>query len=378
MKLIIKIFCFLSLLFSSHLWGQKNVSFQGQFSGITNYSPDHRNNILIGGRYIPQLNYILPVDSLKKIDFEVAANITGTASCYPFDSSVFDGSIIPYRIWTRFTGRQFELRLGLQKIDFGSSTLLRPLQWFNEIDPRDPIQLTNGVYSLLGRYYFLNNANIWVWLLYGNEKTRGFDAIETNNKKPEYGGRIQHPTPKGELAVSYHHRTADAAGIMQVPTLDQIPEDRFGLDGKWDLKIGLWFEVTYIVKHKDIGLLTNQTLFDIGADYTFGIGNGLNVVAEHLLIALDEKAFEFNNNTNFTAATFSYPLGFFDNLSTILYYNWDENKMSFFINYSHQYRKIMAYVMAFYNPKTQLGIQQNELLNLSSGPGLRLMLVYNH
>merc|ERR1712127_1137306 len=103
---------------------------------------------------------------------------------------------------------QFELRVGLQKIDFGSASLLRPIQWFNQIDPRDPLQLTNGVYGVLGRYYFLNNANIWLWTLYGNEKTRGFDALETNKKVPEFGGRIQYPTKKGEIALSYHHRSA--------------------------------------------------------------------------------------------------------------------------------------------------------------------------
>ena len=29
-----------------------------------------------------------------------------------------------------------------------------------DIDPRDPLQLTNGVWGLLGRYYFMNNANL--------------------------------------------------------------------------------------------------------------------------------------------------------------------------------------------------------------------------
>lgn len=41
------------------------------------------------------------------------------------------------------------------------------------------MQLTNGVYGILGRYYFANNANIWFWTLMGNEKTRGFEVILT-------------------------------------------------------------------------------------------------------------------------------------------------------------------------------------------------------
>jgi len=56
-------------------------------------------------------------------------------------------------MWIRLSTKQFELRAGLQKINFGSATLLRPLMWFDKIDPRDPLQLTDGVYALLARYY---------------------------------------------------------------------------------------------------------------------------------------------------------------------------------------------------------------------------------
>jgi AcrR family transcriptional regulator len=45
-------------------------------------------------------------------------------------------------------------------------------------------------------------------LLYGNERTRGFDAVGTNGRLPEFGGRLQLPTKKGEIALSFHQRTA--------------------------------------------------------------------------------------------------------------------------------------------------------------------------
>lgn len=380
--IIFLIFVFCNAVQLSAQDSTKTVSdtlvFSGQVSAWGNYNFDNTLPLQIGGRYIPTLEYDINLPQNRLIDFEAAANIYSLYSSHPFDTNSVDGAIKPYRAWARYSTHQFELRLGLQKIDFGSATLLRPLQWFNEIDPRDPLKLTNGVYGALGRYYFLNNTNVWVWMLYGNEKTRGFDAIETNKEKPEYGGRIQYPTQKGEIAASFHHRTANAQNIMQSTLYNQIPEDRFGLDGKWDVKVGLWFEATHIVKHKDIGILTNQSLFNVGTDYTFGIGNGLNVVVEHLFMTLNHKPFEFNNNTNFTATNISYPLGLFDNISSMLYYNWNERNMSFFVNFSHQFKKITGYVMAYYNPKTQQGIQQNELVNTTSGPGIRLMLVYNH
>jgi hypothetical protein len=383
-RFLISLFTLL-LIFIADLLGQelkKTISdsmiFSGQISAWSNYNFDSSLPLQAGVRYIPTLNYNINFKGNKMIDFEGAANIYGTFKSHLIDTTVTDCALKPYRGWARFSAPQFEFRVGLQKIDFGSSTLLRALQWFNEIDPRDPLKLTNGVYGALGRYYFLNNANVWLWLLYGNVKTRGFDAVQTNKNIPEYGGRIQYPTSRGEIAASYHHRIANAENIMQSSLFDHISEYRFGLDGKWDLKIGLWFEATYILKHKNIGLLTNQSLFNLGADYTFNLGNGLNVVAENLFISYSEKAFKPDNNFNITAITFSYPPGLFDNLSNIIFYNWNDKNLSFFINYSHQFKNITGYIMAYYNPKTLQGIQQNELINTYPGPGIQFMVVYNH
>jgi hypothetical protein len=363
---------------NTSVYGQNKLEIDGQASVIGSYSPDNSLDMLLAARYIPELNYKHMVDSNTFLDIEASVNIFGSVSSLPFDTAITATKLSPYRMWVRYTGEQFEIRAGLQKIDFGSATLLRPLQWFNEIDPRDPLQLTNGVYGLLGKYYFLNNANIWVWGLYGNEKTRGFDAIKTNKEIPEFGGRIQYPTGQGEFALSYHHRKADASELFTASGLDEIDENRFALDGKWDVTVGLWFELTHIEKSKDIGILTRQTMGNIGVDYTFGLGNGLTVIAEHLSIAYNQNAINVDNLGNITATTLSYPLGLFDNLTSIVYYNWSEKDVAYFLNYQHQFNKITGYVMTYLNPSTQQGIRQNEFVNNFSGPGVMLMCVYNH
>ncbi len=369
----------LSMLFGSFKGNtQSKFEFEGQFSAFGNYSPNAKPSGQLGGRYIPELNFSHELGLSKAIDFEGSVNMYGLLSTSDFENFDNSAKIKPYRIWGRYSGKQFELRIGLQKIDFGSSTMLRPLQWFNEIDPRDPLKLTNGVYGALGRYYFLNNANVWIWMLYGNEKTRGFDAVRTQKQTPEFGGRFQYPIPKGELGVSYHHRAANTQDLPGIPVYNRIPEDRYALDGKWDVVIGLWFEAVHIQKHKELGFLTNQTLLNLGADYTVGLGNGLYVVTEHLVVSMDESPFMFQNNSNISAATISYPLGLFDSLTSVSYYNWTSETSAFFVNYQHQFKKITSYLMAYYNPKSQHGIQENELLNMSTGPGLRFMLVYNH
>ena len=360
------------------VFGQHKLEFAGQVSTVANYSPDNQLDVLLGGRYIPELNYSIILAPSNVLDFDASVNLNGSVSFSDIDTLVFAGNIRPYRIWARFTGKQVEIRLGLQKIDFGSAMLLRPLQWFNQLDPRDPLQLTYGVYGALGRYYFLNNANIWLWVLYGNEETRGFDALRTYRRHPEFGTRIQYPVPKGELALSYNHRTADSRDLFNVATFDKIPEDRFGVDGKWDIEIGLWFEFSYIHRSKDIGIFTNQTLFTLGADYTFGIGNGLNVVAEHLLTTSDKEPFAFNNTANISASSISYPVGLFDNLTCMLYYNWSSGGFSVFMNYEHQFKNVTGYIMTYYNSEGLQDLQQNEFINTYSGPGIRLMLVYNH
>ncbi|MDW7692715.1 hypothetical protein R9C00_11730 [Flammeovirgaceae bacterium SG7u.111] len=361
---------------------KKNLPrYKGQLSGFGSYSPDADPSWLFGGRYIPELSQEFKIDSTSFIDYEVSANMFASATFSELDSINTDANIQPYRAWARYSTDQFELRVGLQKINFGSAAILRPLMWFDEIDPRDPLQLTNGVYGALARYYFLNNANIWLWGLYGKTDARGWDVIPSY-KSPEFGGRLQYPVPNGEIAATYHHRTANAADILGETSLEQIPENRYGLDGKWDIGIGLWFEASWIHRSKNLNLFTNHTMFNLGMDYTFALGNGLNVVAEHLVNSLDEKAFALENKSHITASTLSYPMGMFDNLTTVAYFDWTNKLGSFFLNYQHTFSRITTYVMAFYIPDSSgtTGIQDNNLALTSNmkGPGVRFMLLFDH
>ena len=369
------------LVFISVQWqmnGQTSLEFDGQVSVFANYSPDNDFDMFAGGRYLPELDYHLKLDSLRSFDIQISGNLYGSTNFRPFYKENSRGGLDLYRVWARYTSKQLELRLGLQKIDFGSATLLRPLQWFNQIDPRDPLALTNGVFGLLGKYYFPNNANIWIWGLYANNKTRGFDTSKTAKNHPEFGGRVQYPIAKGEIALSYHYRRTALSTLPNTFAFDETPENRMGLDAKWDLGIGLWFEATHTHKTENVGMFTNQSLLNLGTDYTFGIGNGLHLVTEHLLATFDERTFGFTNKTHFTALNMSYPLGLFNTINTIGYYNWTDRQTTFFINYQHQFSKLTGYLMAYYNPEVQRGLQQNELLNIFSGPGVRFMLVYNH
>lgn len=356
-----------------------SLIFKGQLSAWAHFNPSNELKLYLGGRYIPEINYSLNLPKNRLIDFEISANIYGSIGMNFSDSSNAEGKIKPYRVWARYSTSQLEIRAGLQKINFGSAHILRPLMWFDHVDPRDPLQLTDGVWGILGRYYFLNNANIWLWGLYGNKNPKGWELSPTNKQIPEFGGRFQSPVPFGELGLSYHHREVDTRNLDSLlPAYSNIPENKFGLDIRFDYVLGFWLEASYTVKSKDLGIFTNQEVINLGLDYTFGIGNGLYGIFEQLIYSADEKAFGFQNTSTFSLLSLSYPVGLFDNLSAIIYYNWSDNSIYNFINWQRDFNHFTMYVMAYWNPKDYYIPLQGAAENLYAGKGMQVMLVLNH
>ena len=361
---------FLLLLFISSTQGlAQSIDFTGQISGIGSFSPDNSRPYLLGARFIPQIEFNISSEDETALDFVVAVNLSATSLFKSFDKSL-DLSAKPYRVWARYSSEQYEVRVGLQKIDFGSSSLLRPLQWFNQVDPRDPLQITNGVYGLLGRYYFLNNSNLWLWALIGNDERRGTDILAPRDDYPELGGRFQYPVGNGELAMSIHHRKVDG----ELSLLDEVFQNRIGIDGKFDYFLGLWFEATLALT-PEVG--TRQV--SLGGDYSLAIGNGLNLGAEYLLYTFSNRELDLSVNRHLSAMNLSYPLSFFDQISGVIFYDWTNDSANLFLNYGHQFSKFDTYVMAFYNssgPALAL-VDQEDFIDTFVGPGIRGMVVVN-
>lgn len=357
----------------------QKLEFKGQASAWTNLNPSNELELWGGARYLPQLNLKFGEEAKSLIDFEASANLNGALGTHPFDTLYSSGKIKPYRLWARYSTEQFEIRLGLQKINFGSATTIRPLMWFDKLDPRDPLQLTDGVWGLLGRYYFLNNANLWFWVLYGNENAKTWEIGNTSQDQPEFGGRFQTTVPKGEMGLTFHHRLCNTDPLeLSSVVSGLIPENRIGLDGKWDVGVGLWFEAVWMNKSKNFGPYTNQLMASVGTDYTFGIGNGLNVVFEQLLFAYDEKPFQLKKPFSFSTLSVSYPLGMNDNLSAMFYYDLTNSGLYNIVTWNHQFNNLTLYCMGYSNPKNyKMPLTANDI-NLFAGTGLQLMVVYNH
>ena len=146
--------------------GQSKVfDFNNMVSARANLNVTDSAMYNLGGRYIPEITLTGDLKNDRIIDMKLSAS--GYASI-ELNGQGSDGQtyrLKPYRMWIRYSTPRLEIRAGLQKISFGSASVLRPLMWFDKMDFRDPLQLTDGVYGLRGRYYFQNNVNIWLWAL---------------------------------------------------------------------------------------------------------------------------------------------------------------------------------------------------------------------
>jgi hypothetical protein len=283
----------------------------------------------------------------------------------------------------RYSTDRMELRAGLQKINFGSAQMFRPLMWFDQIDPRDPLQLTDGVWGILFRYYFQNNTNLWLWGLYGNTNVKGFEITPVNKRYPEGGGRLQIPIPHGETGLSYHFRTTDANLLRQSDEpvgdgLDRIGENRLGFDMRLDVMVGLWLEASWTKLNKDVGLFTNQEMATLGIDYTFDLGNGLTATFEQLLFSYDRQPFGLANINTFSGLSLSYPIGLLDNINAIAYYDRTNSDSYVFLNWKRQFNHLTFYLMGYWNPKMYVLPGQSVGNNRFAGKGLQVMLVWNH
>ncbi|MCK4663528.1 MAG: hypothetical protein KAT68_11725 [Bacteroidales bacterium] len=355
----------------------QTVGFKGQLPIWTTINPENPFQMQAGIRYIPELSFNKSIKKSYSIDGELSINtyISGLYVGAPIQT---DEKLKPYRIWLRFSTEQLEIRVGLQKINFGSAMILRPLMWFDRIDPRDPLQLTDGVYGILGRYYFMNNANIWLWGLIGNKNVKGWEFLPSNKKNPEFGGRIQLPFFTGEIAGSYHHREIDVRNTQFEPFYSDkfFYENRYALDLRIDKGIGFWLESS--VNHQDVDTLAFTKILNLGLDYTFSLGNGLGFTSEFIAFDNSNKLNETGKGMSLFAGSLNYPVNIITSISAIVYYDFENESLYRFVNTSWTFDKWSFYAITFWNPDTFQIYSNLGEVSLYSGYGFQFMAIFNH
>lgn len=319
-----------------------------------------------GLRFIPQINYSYYLNENDLLNAEVLLN-----SYYTTDFITSESKLKIYRAIFRYTTAQSETQIGLQKINFGPARLLRPLMWFNRIDPRDPLKITDGVYSLRYKYSFLDNSLLWLWCLFGNTKNKGYELLSTEKRSPEVGGRIQLSALEGEIGVTFHTRRVDAS-------LYYYWENRYALDGRWDIGIGLWFESAW---QQNISSLTTykwNRMTTLGLDYTIPEGNGIYILGEHMLTTFSRSFWETGKSRHISAAMISYPTGVLDNITLQEYYDWENKNLYQYFQFQRTYDEITINLALFHYPENGGNLFFNDRTTPLSGYGLQLLLVYNY
>jgi hypothetical protein len=359
------------------------LDLNGQASGWLSVNDNPVRTLGFGLRYIPGLSLSLGLSPSLALDAEASVNAFFSGAAAGSAETAPDTRFKLYRAWLRLSSTRFEARLGLQKINFGSASLLRPLMWFDRLDPRDPLQVTDGVSGLLVRYYFPGNANAWAWVLAGNDEPKGWEANPAARRTAEFGGRLQTPFLKGELGLTYHRRRADlsrgpaAWAALPGPV---VPEDRWALDGKWDLAAGaaVWAEGALVRQRHDGLPSPYQRFLAAGADTTLPLGNGVLLLAEHLRLDAADGALRQGEGRDLTAVTASASLGLLDRVSAIVFYDWRGRNLYNFLSWQRTYDDWQLFVIAFLNPAAGGVTPASAGVNSFSGRGIMLMAVFNH
>lgn len=363
-----------------------SIRFENQLNAWGAVNVERPMQYQLGARYIPTLVFTDSLPQNRLFDAEVSVHTLGILNAGSSDMGATDenqssGFIKPYRLWIRYATPRFEVRGGLQKISFGSATIFRPMMWFDRLDFRDPLQLTDGVYALLARYYFRGNANIWLWALYANEGTKGWESLATARGIPEAGGRVQIPLGKGETAMAYHHRSIrfhpqPDSGLAS--TGITFSENRIGIDGKWDIGPGIWFETT--LRHNDYeDLLIKkwETYFNLGTDYTFSVGSGINVTLEYFRLGRSSEFLSHEAKDQFTALAAGYNPGILNTAMLMVYYHFESRQWYRMLSLKRSYDYWSFYLLGFWNPGRLTFYQAMSERNLFSGKGFQFMAVVN-
>jgi hypothetical protein len=159
---------------------------------------------------------------------------------------------------------------------------------------------------------------------------------------------------------------------------ESVPENRIGLDGKWDIGIGLWFETAVTQKKVPVLPYNYSQLLNVGADYTFSWGNGLYASAEHFIMETSETLLGNGEGYAFSMLSLNYPLGLLDSIMGMIYYDWNNHDWYRFVNFQKMLDQWSLYIIGFWNPD-QFQIYMNQTdTNLFAGKGFQVMLVFNH
>ena len=284
----------------------------------------------------------------------------GPSSTIP---SLFNNNESHHRYWARYSSEKLEARLGLQKIVFGPSFVLRSLSWFDTIDLKDPTGQTDGVEALRLRWFPSNSLSLLSW------------AINNDQDTLSYGSRAEVSNSAGEWGLTYHQdpsKSLQPIGQIGIPILGA--HSRFAIDCRYDGFIGFWNESVLVSSDRSEIIMAT-----VGADYTLPIATGVLVTAEYMSISNKIDSGELSQS--YTALMASLPLGMVHQLMFILQFDLEENRSYNYLRWSSNYDYYSLNFILSISPKRAYYNLSEEHLPRSLagfGPGFQFMFIYNH
>ena len=280
-------------------------------------------------RYISTFSAYHELSQGKMLDLEWAYRLDRSYS----GNTLTNNNEIHHRYWIRFSSEKLDARLGLQKIVFGPSRVLRSLSWFDTIDLTDPTGQTDGVEAFRLRWFLSNSLSLWSW------------AINNDQNTLFIGGRAELSVNMGEWGLTLH---TDLSNIHH----------QVALDYRYDGFIGFWNEST-LIHSNDL----DSSMVTIGSDYTLPIFNGVLIMAESMFISSKQNS--STSSQIWTACMASLPVGILHNVMFISKLNWNENHAYNYLRWSSIYDRFIINYTVSVNPS-------------NVGNSLGLMLIYNH
>lgn len=144
----------------------------------------------------------------------------------------------------------------------------------------------------------------------------------------------------------------------------------------------MWFEssvtMTDTQKNNFTILYKVQDMWNLGADYTLSVGNGIGVTVEYFRYHAGDEFLVSGNAVNVLGTMLTYPVSMLDNLSGMVFYLPDQNKWMNYLSWSRTYDNLSIYGIAYWNPENvQLVSAQSSSRNMFAGKGIQIMLNYN-
>ena len=305
--------------------------------------------------YIPTLSLFKELPDNQLVDMEWAYRLDRTYS----GDSLLHYNESHHRYWVRYSSEKLEARLGLQKIVFGPSYVLRSLSWFDTIDLRDPTGQTDGVEAFRLRWFPSNSLSLWSW------------ATNNDQDTLSYGSRVELSNAAGEWGLTYHQDPSKS--LQQISQMGiSGSHSRLAIDYRYDGFIGFWNESALIISNRSDIIMTT-----VGADYTLPIANGILVMAEYMSISnkidLDESS------QSYAAFMASMPLGMVHQLIFISQLDLEENRSYNYLRWSSTYDHYSLNFILSISPKRSEYlpiIMPNTLAGF--GNGFQFMFIYNH